>query len=77
MIYISCAMKQDYIISLLEEFKGDFSYKFVEKKGIKLAFEVTTDNLELAMDTAKAAIKATEIGKVLYLQVTSIWANGV
>ncbi|MFI3212285.1 MAG: hypothetical protein R3Y24_02990 [Eubacteriales bacterium] len=71
MIYISSALKQQEIIDLLEKLESTITYKFVEKKGIKLSFEVSGGESKTAVDTAKAAIKATDFGKVLYFQVTA------
>lgn len=70
MIYVSSALKQQEIIDLLEAITGDISYKYLEKKGIKLAFEVVGGELEKAVDVAKATIKGSEIGKALYFQVS-------
>lgn len=70
MIYINCPMKSDFIIELLEASQTDgVSFKFIEKKGIKLAFEVNTEDLDKAIAIAKSTIKATEIGSVLFFQV--------
>lgn len=71
MIYISSALKQQEIIELLEKLEGTISYKFVEKKGIKMTFEVVGAEAQVAVDSAKSAIKATDFGKVLYFQVTA------
>lgn len=70
MLYVSSALKQQEIIELLERLESTTVYKFIEKKGIKIAFEITGEVGQAAVDTAKAAIKATEFGKALYFQVT-------
>lgn len=70
MIYIASALKQKEIIELLENIEGDSSYKFIEKKGIKLAFEVGGVDDSEAVNVVKSAIKATDFGKALYFQVT-------
>lgn len=70
MIYVASALKQQEIISLLETSDEGIKYKFVEKKGIKLSFEVDGAEVQEAVDKAKAAIKATDFGKALYFQVT-------
>ncbi len=69
MIYVNCAAQQDDIINMLENYEGDIKFKFAGKKGIKIAFEVTTDDLDLAINQAKAIIKESKIGKALYFQV--------
>lgn len=69
MIYISSALKQQEIIDLLTT-SDTTKYTFIEKKGIKLAFETDAENEKEAADMAKAMIKATDFGKVLYFQVT-------
>ncbi len=71
MIYISCALKQQEIIDLLEKMEGEISYKFIDKKGIKLSFEISGGEAQTAVNEAKAAIKATDFGKALYFQVTA------
>ena len=48
MIYINCALKQDFIIELLEAHKEDIHFKFVSKAGIKMQFEVDTTDLDAA-----------------------------
>lgn len=70
MIYISSALKQQEIIELLEKMEGDISFKYLEKKGIKLSFEISGGEPQAAIDIAKAAIKSTDFGKALYFQVT-------
>lgn len=70
MIHISCGVSQDFIIELLEKEPIDgITYKYEGKKGITLNFSVDTDDLDKAVATAKAAIKATEIGSVLFFQI--------
>lgn len=72
MIYINCPMKQDFIIDLLENAKeAEFTYKFVEKQGIKLTFDVNTKDVDKAIAEAKKLIKATDFGKVLYFQIVA------
>lgn len=70
MIYISCGLNQDFVIDLLEHFDGEIHYKYESKKGIKLAFSVDTEDIDKAIATAKQAIKATEIGSVMFFQIT-------
>lgn len=71
MICVSCPIKQDFIIELLEKYEGeDCQFKFVEKKGIKMKFSVNIEDKDKAIAAAKRIIKATEIGSVLYFQVT-------
>lgn len=70
MIYISSAAMQNDIIELLEKSEADIKFKYVSKQGIKLAFETDTDNDDLAVNTAKAIIKASDLGKALYFQVS-------
>ena len=70
-IYISCGLNQDFIIDLLEKSTEEgISYKYEGKKGIKLQFTVNTDDVAKAMAIAKAAIKGTQIGSVMYFQIT-------
>lgn len=70
MIYIASALRQKEIIELLESTTGEISYKYVDKKGIKMSFEVSGAEPQVAADLAKSTIKGTEIGKSLYFQVS-------
>lgn len=70
MIYVNSATKQDFIIETLEAITGDITYKFSKKIGIKLAFEISSDDVDTAITLAKSTIKATELGSVLYFQVS-------
>ncbi|MFV0393905.1 MAG: hypothetical protein ACK5LC_05870 [Coprobacillaceae bacterium] len=69
MIRISCPIKQEFIIETVEVI-DTYQYKYEGKKGINLSFSVNTDDVEDAIKVAKAAIKSTEVGAVLYFQVT-------
>ena len=75
MIYVNCAAQQDDIINMLENYEGDIKFKYVGKKGIKIAFEVTTEDLDLAINQAKTIIKESKIGKALYFQVVKWGKN--
>lgn len=71
MIYISCGLNQEFIIDLLEKSNEEgITYKYVNKTGIKLAFETNTEDLDKAMAVAKQLIKGTQIGSVMYFQIT-------
>lgn len=70
MITVSCPIKQDYIISLLDGKEIDgIQFKFLGKKGIDLQFEISPNDREFAVSVAKKTIKSTEIGSVLYFRV--------
>ncbi|MFD1900371.1 hypothetical protein [Enterococcus termitis] len=72
MITIASAMQQEEIKALLESYDGgDFTYKFTQKQGIKLVFEVTGDKEEAAKK-AKELIKAQPWGGVLYFQAAAV-----
>lgn len=75
MIYVNCAAQQDDIINMLENYEGDIKFKYTGKKGIKIAFEVTTEDLDLAINQAKTIIKESKIGKALYFQVVKWGRN--
>lgn len=75
MIYVNCAAQQDDIINMLENYEGDIKFKYAGKKGIKIAFEVTTEDLDLAINQAKTIIKESKIGKALYFQVVKWGRN--
>jgi len=68
MIIISCPIKQDFVIEVVEGI-DKYQYKFEGKSGINLKFSVNAQDLEDAVACAKAAIKSTEVGAVLYFQV--------
>ena len=70
MITISSAIKQDFIIELLDgKTYNGITFKYNSKKGINLEFDIDTKDVEAAIKTAKQTIKATEVGSVLYFQV--------
>ena len=70
MITVSSAIKQDFIIELLDgKTYNDITFKFEGKKGIAMQFSTSTDDKDAAIAAAKSAIKSTEVGKVLYFQV--------
>ncbi len=66
MIYVGSALKQEEIKETLEK---ELGFKFVSKKGIKLAFEHEGVETAEAIAKAKTAIKGTSYGKVLYFSV--------
>ena len=69
MIVINMAAMQDQVIALLESLDEDFTYKFSEKKGIRLFFDVTKGTPDKAAVLAKNAIKAEPWGTALYFNV--------
>lgn len=70
MITISSAIKQDFIIELLDgKTYNDITYKYEGKSGINLRFSVNTEAIDKAISVAKKEIKATEIGSILYFQI--------
>ncbi|WP_239253643.1 hypothetical protein [Listeria ilorinensis] len=71
MIIVNCPMKRDYVTDLLEKHDQDgITFKKVAEQGMKLSFETNIEDEEKAAKVAKEAIKATEIGAVLYFQVS-------
>ncbi len=69
MIKISIPVQQEFVIETLEESN---QFKFVEKKGINLFFESELEDPEEAVQLAKATIKGTKSGAVLYFQVSAV-----
>lgn len=70
MITISCPIKQEFIIELLDGVTIDeVTFKYESKSGISLKFSINTEDKEKAKRIAKSTIKATEIGSVLYFQI--------
>lgn len=73
MIELSAPIQQDKIIELLDGLeKNGMTFKYKEKKGIKLFFEVETDDLVAAARLAKESIKAEPWGSVLYFQASAV-----
>ncbi|AIS61060.1 MULTISPECIES: hypothetical protein [Listeria] len=71
MIILNCPMKRDYITELLETYDKDgVTFKKIAEQGMKLTFETNIEDEEKAAKIAKETIKATEIGSVLYFQVS-------
>lgn len=70
MIHINCPAQQDYIIKTLEESTEQIKFKFSSKSGIKLSFDVDTEDLDSAVTLAKSIIKSSKLGSSLYFQVT-------
>ena len=70
MITVASAIKQDFIIELLDgKTYDDITFKFEGKTGINLNFIINTEDKDSAIAVAKKTIKSTEIGSVLYFQV--------
>ena len=70
MIIVNVAMQQDKVIELLESLEEGIHFTYQEKKGIKLFFEVDTEDKEAAVKMVKEAIKAQPWGSVLFFQCT-------
>lgn len=70
MIIVSCPIKQDFVIECLETC-GEFKFKYEGKQGINMKFSVDSEDVDGAIKVAKAAIKATEVGSVLYFQISA------
>lgn len=68
MIVVNTGIMQDKIKKIVESCP-DYHYSFIKKEGIKLYFEVDTDNEEDAAIKAKKAIKDDSIGKTLLVSV--------
>jgi hypothetical protein len=72
-LFVNAPMANDMIINLLTDYKeNDVEFKFIQKTGIKLEFEVNNIDGPSACDLVKTLIKSTEIGKVLYFSVEAI-----
>ncbi|WP_416327335.1 hypothetical protein [[Eubacterium] hominis] len=69
--YISCGLNQEFLIDLLEKTNVDgITYKYEGKTGIKLCFATNAEDLANAMAIAKKTIKDTQIGSVMYFQIS-------
>ncbi|RST94186.1 hypothetical protein CBF35_10760 [Vagococcus salmoninarum] len=73
MIELNAPVQQDKMIEFLDgsEIEG-VTFTFKEKKGMKLFFEVNSEDVEEAARTARNAIKAQPWGSVLYFQAVGI-----
>lgn len=68
MVVINSGIMQNQIIKIVEGCK-DYKYTYVKKDGIKLYFDVDTDEEEKAAAAAKKAIKDDSIGKTSLISV--------
>jgi hypothetical protein len=71
MIQVASPLKHDFIKEVVESIDVP-KFTFNNEKGINLQFDVDTDDSALAISTVKKALKATEIGAVLYFSVTEV-----
>ena len=73
MIIVNCALRQDDIISIVEniEVENEKVFKFVKKQGLQIHFECSLSDATNAAAIAKKAIKDTELGKALFFNVTA------
>jgi len=69
MIAINTPLQHDKIIELLENQDGQFT--FTEKKGIKLLFETTIEDKDLAARLARETIKKEPWGIGLFFHATA------
>lgn len=69
MIFLNVPAEQDEIIELLNNYdQNGMTFKFVDRKGLKLRFETNATDLDLAAKTAKSAIKSETWGSMLSFQ---------
>lgn len=71
MIVVNCALRQDDIVSIVEniEVGGVKPYKFIKKQGLQIHFDCELSADQDPAGTAKKAIKDTEVGKALFFNV--------
>lgn len=70
MITVSCPIKQEFVIEVLDGKTIDgIKYTYEGKSGINLKFAISPENKDEAIAIAKKTIKATEVGSVLYFQI--------
>ena len=76
MITIASAMQQDEIKELLEGYNEEgMTFTFKEKQGIKLFFETSAEDPEVAAKKAKELIKA--LGNSPLFSINSCLENGL
>lgn len=70
---VNCALRQDDIISIVEniEVENEKVFKFVKKQGLQIHFDCSLSNDKDPAGIAKKAIKETEVGKALFFSVTA------
>ena len=73
MIIVNCALRQDDIIGIMEniEIENQKAFKFIKKQGIQIHFDCSVSDEQGAAAIAKSSIKATELGKALFFNVTA------
>ena len=73
MIVVNCALRQDDIVSIVEniEVGGTKPYKFIKKQGLQIHFDCELGADQDPVGTAKKAIKETEVGKALFFSVAA------
>ena len=72
MIELSAPVQQDKMIELIESLDKDgMTFTFKEKKGMKVYFDTTAEDVAAAAKLVKAEIKAQPWGSVLYFQVAA------
>jgi len=72
MVVINAPLQQDKIIDELKNYNKDgVSFRFIEKKAMKLYFETSLEDQEQAARLARQAIKDTPWGSVMYFQATA------
>lgn len=73
MIIVNCALRQDDIVSIVEniEVGGEKPYKFVKKQGLQIHFDCSLSADQDPAGIAKKAIKDTEVGKALFFNVAA------
>ncbi|MBP1043695.1 hypothetical protein I6N95_21950 [Vagococcus sp. BWB3-3] len=73
MIELNAPVSQDKMIELLDGLEKDgVTFTFKEKKGIKLYFDVNSEDVDGAARIAKNTIKEQPWGSVLYFQASGV-----
>jgi hypothetical protein len=69
-LFVSTALKAEDIKGLLAAYtEGGVSYNFVNKKGLKMEFEVSGIEGQDAVDLTKKIIRSTDYGNALFFSV--------
>ena len=73
MIIVNCALRQDDIVSIVEniEVENEKVFKFVKKQGLLIHFDCSLTDSQNAASIAKKTIKDTEVGKALFFNVVA------
>lgn len=71
MIVVSCPLKKDYIVELIDGYSDEgIEFKHEKTEGIKMYFSINDEErIDRGVRLVKDRIKASELGKALFFNV--------